>query len=148
MSAIKRCSITFIIIRGSSVTKLTGYALDDRGSISEWGRDFSLSHNFLTGYGVHTASYPVDIRDYFPRNNVTRAKAHSLLPSCTEVNNVWAATNYILFCLSLSSSSSSSSAIGIFVFVDVLSVYINLGDLSLDGRIILKWISKKYVVRV
>jgi len=37
---------------------VTGYGLDDRGSITGGGRDYSLCYNIQITSGAHPASYP------------------------------------------------------------------------------------------
>jgi hypothetical protein len=43
--------------RGSSVSTVSDYGLDDRGSIPDRGRGFSSSLCIQTGSGAHSASY-------------------------------------------------------------------------------------------
>jgi hypothetical protein len=55
--------------RDSSVGTATNYGLDDRMigvRIPVGDRNFSLHHSVRTGSGIHSASYPVGIRGYFP----------------------------------------------------------------------------------
>jgi hypothetical protein len=48
------------ILRDSSVTKVTSYGLDDKGSISGTGRDFPLQ----TTSGAHSAPYTMGSRGF------------------------------------------------------------------------------------
>jgi hypothetical protein len=57
---------------------VTGYGLDDRGSISSRGIDLSLYHHVQTGFGNHQASYPMNTEKFF-RGGGESAYARSLL---------------------------------------------------------------------
>jgi hypothetical protein len=52
--------------RGSSVSIVSDYGLDDRGSIPDRGRGFSSSLCVQTGSGAHPASCTVGTGDPFP----------------------------------------------------------------------------------
>jgi hypothetical protein len=77
--------------RGSSVSVVSGYGLDDRvigfRSLAE-AKDFSSSLCAQTGSGAHPASYPMGTGGPFPRGKVWpgRDTDHSS-PSSTEVKN-------------------------------------------------------------
>jgi hypothetical protein len=43
--------------RDGSVSKVTGYGLDDRIRFPLEAKNFSLYHHILTGYGIQPASY-------------------------------------------------------------------------------------------
>jgi hypothetical protein len=47
----------------SSAIKATGYGLDDRGSITDMGRDSFLSHRVQNGRGAHSVSYRLGTGD-------------------------------------------------------------------------------------
>jgi hypothetical protein len=53
------------VSRGKSVSIVSDYELDDRGSIPDRGRGFSLC--VQTGSGAHPASYPMGTGVPFPR---------------------------------------------------------------------------------
>jgi hypothetical protein len=44
----------------------TGYGMDDRGSISDMDKRFSLLRRFQTGSGAHPTSYPMGRGGLFP----------------------------------------------------------------------------------
>jgi hypothetical protein len=52
--------------RGSSVSTVSDYGLDDRGSIPDRGRYFSSSLCVQTGSGAHSASCPMGTGGPFP----------------------------------------------------------------------------------
>jgi hypothetical protein len=60
-------SLLFVQSRCSSVRKVTGYELDDRGSVPATGRNFSLRYHVKMGYLANLASYPVVTGGLFPR---------------------------------------------------------------------------------
>jgi hypothetical protein len=62
--------------RRSSVVIVTGYGLDDRGSVVQFpagAGDFSPLHRVQAGYEAHPASYPMDTRSTFPVVKATGA---------------------------------------------------------------------------
>jgi len=68
--------------------------LDDRGSISDRGRDFSLRHRIQTVSEALPGSYLRGTGDSFPRR-VKQAgrEADQSLPSSAEVKNAWSYTS-------------------------------------------------------
>jgi hypothetical protein len=60
--------------QGSSVGMVTGYRLDDRGSIPDSGKDLSLCHHVQAGFTVHPASYTMVTGDYFPGGKAAGAR--------------------------------------------------------------------------
>jgi hypothetical protein len=74
--------------RGSSVSIVADYRLDDRGSIADRGRDFSSSLYVQTGSGAHPASYPMGTGDPFPGGKARPGRdANHSPPSNVEVKN-------------------------------------------------------------
>jgi hypothetical protein len=74
--------------RGSSVSIVSDYGLDDRGSITDEAEDFSFSLCVQIGSGAHPASYPMGTGDPFPGGKARpgRDTDHSP-PSSAEVKN-------------------------------------------------------------
>jgi hypothetical protein len=73
--------------RDSSVSIVTGYGLDDRGSIPDSAINFSLCHRVQTGYGAHWAPYPMSTGGSFPWGEADNSPL-----SCAEVKNAWSYT--------------------------------------------------------
>jgi hypothetical protein len=76
--------------RGSSVSFVSDYGLDDRGSISDRGRIFSSSLCVQTGSGAHPASYPMGTGGPFPGGKARPnrgVKADHSPPSSAEAEN-------------------------------------------------------------
>jgi hypothetical protein len=68
-------------IRRSSVSKATGYGLDDRmigGSIPGGAGNFSLHHHVQTGSGAHLASYSTGTGGSFPEGKAAGSWSWSL----------------------------------------------------------------------
>jgi hypothetical protein len=62
--------------RDRSVGTALGYGLDDRGFRAQFpagAGNFSLYNRVQNGSGAHPASYPMDIRGFFPGCNVAGA---------------------------------------------------------------------------
>jgi hypothetical protein len=57
----------------NSVSTMTGYGLDDRGSIIDRGKNFSLFHHVQIGTCAHLISCPINIGRYFPRDKARGA---------------------------------------------------------------------------
>jgi hypothetical protein len=87
------CVYIYIYIymsRDSSVSIVTDYGLDDRGSILGRGREFSSSPCVQTGSGAHPASCPMGTAGSFPGGKARPgrdADADHSLPSSAEVKN-------------------------------------------------------------
>jgi hypothetical protein len=71
---------------GGSVTIVSDYGLEGRGSISDRGRGFSSNLCVQTGSGAHPASYTVGTAGFFPggKSRPGRDADHSP-PSSAEV---------------------------------------------------------------
>jgi hypothetical protein len=80
--------IIYTISRGSSISIVSDYRLDDRGSILTETEDFSSSLFIQTGSGAHPASFTMDTRGPFPGGKARpgRDADHSPLSSA-EVKN-------------------------------------------------------------
>jgi len=63
--------------------------LDDQGSISGRGRDFSLPHHVKTGAGDYQASYQWVSWAFSPEVKWPGREADHSLPSSVEVKNAW-----------------------------------------------------------
>jgi hypothetical protein len=77
----------FIESRDSSVGIVTGYGLDDRGSLVRFpagAGNFSLHHRVQTGSGAHPASYPMGTRGSFPGGKAAGARSWPLTSSSAE----------------------------------------------------------------
>jgi hypothetical protein len=53
----------------------TGYELDDRGSIPDRGRDFSLLYSVQSGFGAHPTSHAMRTGNSFPGGNAARTSS-------------------------------------------------------------------------
>jgi hypothetical protein len=78
----------FYVERGSSVSIVYDYGLDDRGSIPVGGRGFSSTPCAQTGSGAHPASYPVGTGGPFPGGKARPGRdADHSPPSSAEVKD-------------------------------------------------------------
>jgi hypothetical protein len=74
--------------RGSSVSIVSDYRLDDRGSIPDRGGEFSFSPCVQTGSGAYPASYPMGTGGPFPGGKAQPGRdADHSPPSSAEVKN-------------------------------------------------------------
>jgi hypothetical protein len=72
--------------RGSSVSTVSDYGLDDRGSIPTEAEDFSSSPCVQTGSGAHPASYQMGTGGSFPGSKARPGRdADHSPPSSAEV---------------------------------------------------------------
>jgi hypothetical protein len=71
--------------RDSSAGIALGYGLDDRGSRVLGAGKFSLHHSVQNGSEVHSASYPMGTRGYFPGVKRPGREADHSPPSSDEV---------------------------------------------------------------
>jgi hypothetical protein len=75
--------------RDSSVSKVTGYALHDWGSIQGSCRDFSLRHLIQVSSGTCLASYPMGTRGSSPLVMWPEREADYSPEPSAEVKNTW-----------------------------------------------------------
>jgi len=59
----------------SSVSKVTGYGLDNGSSILGKDKNYSRRHDAQTGSGTYPAPYAMTLRDSFPRNKAVGARS-------------------------------------------------------------------------
>jgi hypothetical protein len=79
----------------SSLNKVTSYRLEERGSTSRRGRDFSPCRNPQTDCGEHPASYPTSTGESIPAGKVAQNETDHSTRFGAEINSVYP-------CLSLS----------------------------------------------
>ena len=94
-------SITFLasLSRGSSVSIVTSYSLDEPEFGSWQGREFSRLQNIQTTSGTHSSSFSVDVRFLNPGAKRPRSDAGYSCPSREEVKNEWRYTSSPPKCL-------------------------------------------------
>jgi len=59
--------------------------MEDYRSIPDGGMNHFLCHCFPTGYGTHTAAYPLDKRASYPGDEVAKCENDTSLNSSEEV---------------------------------------------------------------
>jgi hypothetical protein len=100
---------------GSSVSTITGYVLDDRGSIPSRCNEenFSLRHRVQTCSEAYPATYPNCAGGPSPEGKATAAWSWPLTSISVDVKNTWSYTStprYIFMALSLIKQTSSRCA--------------------------------------
>jgi hypothetical protein len=73
--------------------------MDDRGSIPDWGGDFSLCLRIHTGYGANPAYKEWVSRAIFARVKLLGLEADYSSPSSAEVKNTWSYTSTLPYVL-------------------------------------------------
>jgi hypothetical protein len=89
-----------------SVSKMTSYGLDDKGSIPGRSTDSYLRRRVLIGSGAHPASCPMGATGYFPEGKQPKREANHSLPFAAVVKNAWSFTfsppyAFVAWCLTL-----------------------------------------------
>lgn len=78
------------------LSKVAGYALDGEDSISAGAKDFSLRHDFQTGQGTQSASYPTiylhGLGPIYTSGNVSDSKRHASTTSAWRLRHGHALT--------------------------------------------------------